>query len=88
MPRCTTATNGTLLFRKLMEAASIRTRPASCFVSAVRLCLKQFHKDHYFLSRDVSEPNEILLRSLLAFCTARGDGSYGPIENELEWNDT
>lgn len=50
-----------------MEALSIRTRPATCFVSAVRLCLKQFHKDHYFLSRHVLQLNKILLHSFLPF---------------------
>lgn len=50
-----------------MEALSIRTGPATCFVSAVRLCLKQFHKDHYFLSQDVLQLNKILPRSFLLF---------------------
>lgn len=60
-------TNCMLLFRKLMEALSIWTRPATCFVSAVRLCLKQFHKDHYFLSQDALQLNKILLRLFLPF---------------------
>lgn len=74
-----------------MEALSIRTRPATCFVSAVRLCLKQFHKDHYFLSRDVLQLNKTPpppFSFAPAFCTAYGGSSYGPIENELEWNDS
>ena len=52
---------------KLIEALSIRTRPATCSAPAVRLCLKQFYKDHYFLSRDVLQLNKILLRSLPHF---------------------
>jgi len=71
-----------------MEALSIRTRPATCFVSAVRLCLKQFHKDHYFLSQDVFQRNEIPPLLIPAFCAAYSGSSYGPIENELEQNDT
>lgn len=88
MLRRSAETNCVLLFRKLMEALSIPTRPATCFVLAVRLCLKQFHKDHYFLSLDVSQLNKILLRFVPGFCGAHGGGSYGPIENELERNDT
>lgn len=50
-----------------MEALSIPTRPATRFVPAVGLRLKQFHKDHYFPSQDVSWLNKILLHSFPPF---------------------
>lgn len=71
-----------------MDALLIWTRPATCFVSAVRLCLKQFHKDHYFVSQDVSQLNKIPLFFVSRFCGVYGADSYGPIENELETNDS
>lgn len=50
-----------------MEALSIGTRPATRSVPAVGLCLKQFHKDHYFPSQDVLQLNKILLYSFPRF---------------------
>lgn len=50
-----------------MEALSIGTRPATRSVPAVGLCLKQFHKDHYFPSQDVLQLNKILLHSFPRF---------------------
>lgn len=46
-----------------MGASSIGTGPATRFVPAVGLCLKQFYKDHYFPSQNVLQLNNILLHS-------------------------